>query len=1050
MKKSILILVLLLPVSSLGQTFRIQKFCEVGGQTVTTQGLVSKTHVQRSFPSCTVTVYLTGTVTPATIFSDSINTPLANPFTANVDGSFGLYAATTSCYDIVTSGGNTGDQFPTPFTYSNVCIGSGGGGGGGGVNPGTPFQVTRYNSAGTNIQDSTGSDNPANGPTQWPSGLSVENNAGYRKFVNSPNGTTTNLLICADPTVTSMTQATTCPTSTGNARGIADIGAGTTGNVKVAMIGYHACIFDNQTVVEDYFGPSTIVAGECSDLGPSKPSNVEVMGHVNSLNSGASTLATVDLFTGDTIAPGSSGSGGTVVPCGGAYCDAYYPTASTTIINGDQLATDDGVGNKKAKSLGLTDTTHAGFWFETQGATPPPAPPNSTEFYMPTTITTPNSFQLPLAAGGGDVGKFWGVTSSTTDTNGNPVDVMTLVSPTCPGGSDTQLLFNDSGSCNGATGLTWNKNTNTFKLTDGSTYTTAASTTALSYPTNWGWVIGSGGADGALKLQSGTTQAAAIQATNTSTTGGVIKAQVQSFTGMGHTFSNGGSFLFDPTASLGIGIEPSNGLSYHTSIQDNNLTASNPIYADANKILQSGTYQGNTHAFQMAGTVSGTAAPLCTDANGNDTTVGCPAASSGNFFYCANDATGTVLNEIAKCTTSGCSGSGNACEVISANEPPTASVAGVVISGAGTSGFAQIQTSGPASCIFDTGPTKGDVISYQTSPGQNGKCHDYNGGPPNIGIAPGIGIAETTNGGGGTYTVDLGYSGGPTGRWFLPLHGAGSQFGMSSSLFQFAPNGPSNSVGEDVYLVATSHLGFNLNYNGPSSDYIGQSVANFIDIHGDHGEVFNAAHVLQTQTTGNTICTNNGAYIFLTLNNDQTIGNNGGCGSPQEGQLYFMHFCQGASTQGRATFSGDWQNPPIVPAFASGCVDWTMQLAGANLWYLPAPASPIHVVQTGQTAAISDTALTHPMANTLIRINAVVNCITTSAAATATLNMKYTDTSSTVQTVSVTDTCTSLTTSGVPNITATARVKADTDVTYGVTIANTPTYDVDVSVQAAQ
>jgi hypothetical protein len=104
--------------------------------------------------------------------------------------------------------------------------------------------------------------------------------------------------------------------------------------------------------------------------------------------------------------------------------------------------------------------------------------------------------------------------------------------------------------------------------------------------------------------------------------------------------------------------------------------------------------------------------------------------------------------------------------------------------------------------------------------------------------------------------------------------------------------------------------------------------------------------------------------------------------------------------------------------------------------------------QTAQTGAIGDTTLfTVGAATTLFRFSGQVNCTTTSSAATATLNLKYTDSASTAQTVSVTDTCTTLVTTGTPHIDQTFRAKNGTAITYGVTISNTPTYDVDVVVE---
>jgi hypothetical protein len=86
---------------------------------VSTGGLASTTKVQKSFPSCTVTVFLAGTGTPATIFSDNAGspTPLGNPFTAQSNGSWQFYAA-QGLYDVVLSGGG----LPTSFTLSGVGL----------------------------------------------------------------------------------------------------------------------------------------------------------------------------------------------------------------------------------------------------------------------------------------------------------------------------------------------------------------------------------------------------------------------------------------------------------------------------------------------------------------------------------------------------------------------------------------------------------------------------------------------------------------------------------------------------------------------------------------------------------------------------------------------------------------------------------------------------------------------------------------------------------------------------------------------------------------
>lgn len=95
----------------------------------------------------------------------------------------------------------------------------------------------------------------------------------------------------------------------------------------------------------------------------------------------------------------------------------------------------------------------------------------------------------------------------------------------------------------------------------------------------------------------------------------------------------------------------------------------------------------------------------------------------------------------------------------------------------------------------------------------------------------------------------------------------------------------------------------------------------------------------------------------------------------------------------------------------------------------------------GQTGAISDSAMTVASGTTVYQFNGTINCTTSSAAATATLNLKWTDTSSTAQTLSVTATCTTLGSASAGDLTRTISAKTGTLVTYGVTIANTPTYD---------
>lgn len=71
-------------------------------------------------PSATITVYLTGTLTLASIFSNNLAspTPEANPFTADANGFFKFYAA-NGRYDVKLSGGG----IPTPYTWADIAFG---------------------------------------------------------------------------------------------------------------------------------------------------------------------------------------------------------------------------------------------------------------------------------------------------------------------------------------------------------------------------------------------------------------------------------------------------------------------------------------------------------------------------------------------------------------------------------------------------------------------------------------------------------------------------------------------------------------------------------------------------------------------------------------------------------------------------------------------------------------------------------------------------------------------------------------------------------------
>ena len=114
-----LVLVALAPNLAWART-RASGWCSQGGQTITVGGQTSSasTTVMRSYPSCQVTVYLTGTANLATLYSDDIGTPRANPFTASATGYWFFYADNAR-FDVTLSAGG----IPTPFTLGDIPLG---------------------------------------------------------------------------------------------------------------------------------------------------------------------------------------------------------------------------------------------------------------------------------------------------------------------------------------------------------------------------------------------------------------------------------------------------------------------------------------------------------------------------------------------------------------------------------------------------------------------------------------------------------------------------------------------------------------------------------------------------------------------------------------------------------------------------------------------------------------------------------------------------------------------------------------------------------------
>jgi hypothetical protein len=116
------ILSLLLAASAFART-PVSGFCTQGNQVVVTVNTPnSTTKVMRSYPFCTVTVTIYGGGA-ATLYSDNSGTSLANPFTANANGSWSFFAD-ANIYTVTLSGAGISSPFSQNFTGSSGTSGT--------------------------------------------------------------------------------------------------------------------------------------------------------------------------------------------------------------------------------------------------------------------------------------------------------------------------------------------------------------------------------------------------------------------------------------------------------------------------------------------------------------------------------------------------------------------------------------------------------------------------------------------------------------------------------------------------------------------------------------------------------------------------------------------------------------------------------------------------------------------------------------------------------------------------------------------------------------
>ena len=132
MKRLILLAALLVCISASGQTLLpISGYCNQGGVSAVTSGQSSQNFLQGVVPSCTVTVFASGTQNKVTIYANAQGATLGNPFTANNAGSSNpgfwvFYVPIDSLVDVQLSGGISPNLYKSPVVIPGGAPGSGG------------------------------------------------------------------------------------------------------------------------------------------------------------------------------------------------------------------------------------------------------------------------------------------------------------------------------------------------------------------------------------------------------------------------------------------------------------------------------------------------------------------------------------------------------------------------------------------------------------------------------------------------------------------------------------------------------------------------------------------------------------------------------------------------------------------------------------------------------------------------------------------------------------------------------------------------------------
>jgi len=248
------------------------------------------------------------------------------------------------------------------------------------------------------------------------------------------------------------------------------------------------------------------------------------------------------------------------------------------------------------------------------------------------------------------------------------------------------------------------------------------------------------GGTGITTAPASTGQYLRSSGAGTWTVGGIQAGDVPSLSGtyvdLASNQTIAGNKTFSNTISGNISGNAATATTATTATTANNALAlgGNPA-ASYNTIAQDDTRYLQLSGGTLTGGLSGTTASF----NSNVQTGGALTVPVPN-----NGLAGTVLNQLAELI-------GAPSTAVNASANANTGTIGIVVSGAGTSGSAQVAILGAANCVFDGATTAGDYVTKSTITG--GNCHDAGSTYP-TGVQL-VGRVLSTNGAAGTYQVAL-------------------------------------------------------------------------------------------------------------------------------------------------------------------------------------------------------------------------------------------------------------------------------------------------------